>query len=99
MAPAGLYFHHSTSLEHDPREHLAEHPDTPERIVAVEAAIYVLCTGLEHDHVETPADYTARLEALRLQMLARLDETGNRFRHHAYRGRGGGPWKLSAGRF
>ena len=39
MAPAGLYFHHSTSLEHDPREHLAEHPDTPERIVAVEAAM------------------------------------------------------------
>ncbi|HXO08244.1 MAG TPA: histone deacetylase [Solirubrobacteraceae bacterium] len=32
----GLYVRHGSSLEHDPREHLAEHPDTPERIVAIE---------------------------------------------------------------
>ena len=29
----------SAALEHDPREHLDEHPDTPERIVAVEDAL------------------------------------------------------------
>lgn len=39
MAPTGLYFRHPSSLEHDPREHLDMHPDTPERIVAVEAAM------------------------------------------------------------
>jgi HAD superfamily hydrolase (TIGR01459 family) len=32
--------------------------------VGPEAAAYALCTGLEHDHVETPADYDARLAAL-----------------------------------
>jgi acetoin utilization deacetylase AcuC-like enzyme len=31
-----IYLRHVSSLEHDPREHVAEHPDTPERIVAVE---------------------------------------------------------------
>jgi acetoin utilization deacetylase AcuC-like enzyme len=31
-----IYLRHASSLEHDPREHVAEHPDTPERIVAVE---------------------------------------------------------------
>lgn len=32
----GVYVRHVSSLEHDPREHLARHPDSPERIVAVE---------------------------------------------------------------
>jgi HAD superfamily hydrolase (TIGR01459 family) len=34
------------------------------RRVGPEAADYALCTGLEHDHVETPADYASRLAAL-----------------------------------
>ncbi len=36
---AGLLFGHSVSRAYDPREHIAEHPDTPERIEAVERAL------------------------------------------------------------
>jgi acetoin utilization deacetylase AcuC-like enzyme len=39
VSQPGLLFHHSSSREHDPREYLAEHPDTPERIDAIEAAL------------------------------------------------------------
>jgi acetoin utilization deacetylase AcuC-like enzyme len=38
-----LYFSHPSSLEHDPCEQLPGHPDTPERMVAIEAAL------AEHD--------------------------------------------------
>jgi len=34
-----LYFSHPSSLEHDPRERMPGHPDTPERLVAIEAAL------------------------------------------------------------
>lgn len=34
-----LYFSHPASLEHDPRAHMPGHPDTPERIVAIERAL------------------------------------------------------------
>lgn len=34
-----IYLRHASSLEHDPCEHLAGHPDTPERIVAIEHAM------------------------------------------------------------
>jgi acetoin utilization deacetylase AcuC-like enzyme len=34
-----LYVHHPSSLEHDPRAFAPEHPDTPERAVALEAAM------------------------------------------------------------
>ena len=36
MPSAGLYFSHPACLEHDPRAHMPEHPDTPERLVAIE---------------------------------------------------------------
>jgi acetoin utilization deacetylase AcuC-like enzyme len=39
MIHPGVIFEHPSSLEHDPREHLAEHPDTPERIIAIDAAL------------------------------------------------------------
>jgi acetoin utilization deacetylase AcuC-like enzyme len=42
MGPMGVYFRHASSLEHDPRERLAEHPDTPERIVAIEREMAAL---------------------------------------------------------
>jgi acetoin utilization deacetylase AcuC-like enzyme len=35
MTP-GLYFHHPACLEHDPRVHSPGHPDTPERLIALE---------------------------------------------------------------
>jgi len=38
MSP-GLYFSHPACLEHDPRVHMPEHPDTPERLVAIEAEL------------------------------------------------------------
>ncbi|HEY2398323.1 MAG TPA: histone deacetylase [Solirubrobacteraceae bacterium] len=43
--PAGtaLYFHHSSSLEHDPRAHSPHHPDTPERLLSIERLL------AEHD--------------------------------------------------
>ncbi|HEY2217405.1 MAG TPA: histone deacetylase [Solirubrobacteraceae bacterium] len=34
--PAGLYFSHPSSLQHDPRELMPGHPDVPERLVAIE---------------------------------------------------------------
>jgi acetoin utilization deacetylase AcuC-like enzyme len=36
---AMLYFNHPASLEHDPREQIPGHPDTPERLLAVEALL------------------------------------------------------------
>lgn len=36
---AGLYFHHPVCLEHDPRARMPAHPDTPERIVALESTL------------------------------------------------------------
>lgn len=35
-AHPGLYFGHSSCLEHDPRVQLPEHPDTPARLLAIE---------------------------------------------------------------
>jgi acetoin utilization deacetylase AcuC-like enzyme len=34
-----LYFSHPASLEHDPRAHMPGHPDTPERLVAIERVL------------------------------------------------------------
>jgi acetoin utilization deacetylase AcuC-like enzyme len=34
--PDGLYLHHPECLEHDPRELIPGHPDTPERLMAIE---------------------------------------------------------------
>jgi acetoin utilization deacetylase AcuC-like enzyme len=34
-----LYFHHPACLEHDPRAHIPGHPDTPERLEAIEGTL------------------------------------------------------------
>lgn len=39
VSGAGLYFHHSACLEHDPRAHMPTHPDTPERLLALESSL------------------------------------------------------------
>lgn len=39
MSLPALYFHHRSSLDHDPRAQIPGHPDTPERIVAIERAL------------------------------------------------------------
>ena len=36
---AALYFSHPACLEHDPRALSPAHPDTPERLVAIERAL------------------------------------------------------------
>jgi acetoin utilization deacetylase AcuC-like enzyme len=36
---SGLYFDHPACLEHDPRAHMPSHPDTPERLYAIERAL------------------------------------------------------------
>ena len=38
MSP-GLYYHHPACLEHDPRARMPAHPDTPERVLTLEAAL------------------------------------------------------------
>jgi acetoin utilization deacetylase AcuC-like enzyme len=38
-ARPGLYFHHPDCLKHDPRAHIPGHPDTPERLIALEQAL------------------------------------------------------------
>jgi acetoin utilization deacetylase AcuC-like enzyme len=35
----GIYFHHPSSLEHDPRVLMPSHPDTPERMLALERTL------------------------------------------------------------
>src|SRR5260370_37330917 len=35
----GIYFHHPACLSHDPRVHMPGHPDTPERLIAIEDAL------------------------------------------------------------
>jgi acetoin utilization deacetylase AcuC-like enzyme len=40
-----LYLRHPSSLEHDPRAFMPEHPDTPERIEAIEAAMEARAWG------------------------------------------------------
>jgi acetoin utilization deacetylase AcuC-like enzyme len=34
-----LYFSHPSGLEHDPRAHMPAHPDTPERLIAIERVL------------------------------------------------------------
>jgi len=57
----GLYFSHPACLEHDPRLQLPGHPDSPERLRAIEARL------AERDHLgwerrEAPAASEAELE-------------------------------------
>jgi acetoin utilization deacetylase AcuC-like enzyme len=37
---SGLYFSHPSCLAHDPRVHMPEHPDTPERLLAIERELH-----------------------------------------------------------
>jgi acetoin utilization deacetylase AcuC-like enzyme len=39
MPSAGLYLHHPECLKHDPRELIPGHPDTPERLIAIERTL------------------------------------------------------------
>lgn len=39
MCAAPLYLRHDASVRHDPGEHLGEHPESPQRLVAIERAL------------------------------------------------------------
>ena len=65
-----LYFHHGSSREHDPRVFLPEHPDSPERIDAIEAALEG-AAGWAALRVQAPAATFAELELVHAPMLVR----------------------------
>jgi len=58
---AGLYFSHPLCLEHDPRLHSPGHPDTPERLVALERALAER-DWLGWERREAPAASESQLE-------------------------------------
>ena len=58
---AALYFSHPACLEHDPRVHSPGHPDTPERLLALEAALAER-DWLGWERREAPAASEAQLE-------------------------------------
>jgi acetoin utilization deacetylase AcuC-like enzyme len=66
-----LYFHHRSSLEHDPRVHCPEHPDVPERIEAIEARLEV-AGWAGCSRVQAPAAEFAELELVHAPMLVRF---------------------------
>ncbi|HEX6229464.1 MAG TPA: histone deacetylase [Solirubrobacterales bacterium] len=57
----GLYFSHPACLEHDPRAHMPHHPDTPERLRAIEGRLG-LRDWLGWERREAPAATDAELE-------------------------------------
>src|ERR1700684_1716882 len=57
---AGVYFSHPTSLEHDPRVYMPGHPDTPERLEAIERRLSA-CGRLGWERREAPAATEAQL--------------------------------------
>jgi acetoin utilization deacetylase AcuC-like enzyme len=66
----GIYFTHSSSLEHDPRVLSPGHPDTPERIVALERMLAVE-GDLGWQRREAPAADEATLELVHSARLMR----------------------------
>jgi acetoin utilization deacetylase AcuC-like enzyme len=69
-----LYFRHPSSVEHDPRALSPDHPDTPERILAIEAALPPL------EWREAPAATEAELQLVHtrehVRAIAQLAEEG-----------------------
>jgi acetoin utilization deacetylase AcuC-like enzyme len=58
-----LYFSHPASLAHDPRAHMPGHPDTPERLVAIERTLE-LVDWLGWERREAPAAAERELELI-----------------------------------
>jgi acetoin utilization deacetylase AcuC-like enzyme len=61
MVSGGLYFSHPASIGHDPRPFMPRHPDTPERLMALEAALAER-GWLGWERREAPAASEAELE-------------------------------------
>jgi acetoin utilization deacetylase AcuC-like enzyme len=60
---AGLYFSHPSSLAHDPRVHMPAHPDTPERLLAIESLLAAQ-DWLGWERREAPPAEQAQLELI-----------------------------------
>ncbi len=66
----GIYFTHASSLEHDPRVLMPRHPDTPERMIALERML--AAEGrLGWQRREAPAAREATLELVHSARLVR----------------------------
>ena len=74
-----LYFSHPACLQHDPRVYSPAHPDTPERLLALEAAL-AQRDWLGWERREAPAVSEARLElvhsAAHVRSILELCESG-----------------------
>jgi acetoin utilization deacetylase AcuC-like enzyme len=68
MAGAPLYFSHPACLEHDPREGIPGHPDTPERLLAIERRLRAV-DWLGWERREAPAASEAELELVHSRRL------------------------------
>ncbi len=75
----GLLFEDPSSRDYDPREHVAEHPDTPERITAIDAALAAV-DWLGWERRRAPMVTRSELEAVHdarlLDMLERVIAVG-----------------------
>src|SRR5580692_5694755 len=75
----GLYFHHPACLEHDPRVWMPGHPDTPERLLALEAHL-AQAGWLGWERRAAPAASEAQLElahgARHVRCIRELCEAG-----------------------
>ena len=58
-----LYFNHPACLEHDPRAHMPLHPDTPERLLAIEETLAAR-GWLGWERREAPAAQESQLELI-----------------------------------
>jgi acetoin utilization deacetylase AcuC-like enzyme len=68
MPAEALYFHHPSSLEHDPRALIPGHPDTPERIVAIEERL-ARAGWLGWERRAAPAATESQLELIHSRRL------------------------------
>jgi len=68
MSAKAIYLHHPASLEHDPRVHMPGHPDTPERMAAIEARLAAV-DWLGWQRREAPAAAERELELVHSRRL------------------------------
>jgi acetoin utilization deacetylase AcuC-like enzyme len=70
---APLYYSHPACLEHDPRAHIPGHPDTPERLLAIERVLAEE-GWLGWERRQAPAADAAELELIHSARLVRMIE-------------------------
>ena len=70
---APLYYSHPACLEHDPRAHIPGHPDTPERLLAIERTL-ADAGWLGWERRQAPAADEAQLELIHSARLVRMIE-------------------------